>query len=57
MGISHLFFADDLMLFAEASENQIRLIMDCLNSFSEMSGLKVNLSKSLIFCSPKRVAG
>lgn len=26
--------------------------MDCLTSFSNSSGLKVNLSKSLIFCSP-----
>lgn len=52
MGVTHLFFADDLMLFGEATEGQIRRIMDCMNEFSADSGLCINLSKSLIFCSP-----
>lgn len=52
MGISHIFFADDLMLFAEAIEHQARVIMNCLDNFSKRSGLNINHAKSLIFCSP-----
>nr|BAE79385.1 unnamed protein product [Ipomoea batatas] len=56
-GISHLFFADDLMLFGEASEHQAQIMFDCLDSFSNASGLKVNFSKSLLFCSSNVNAG
>lgn len=48
----HIFFADDLMLFGEAMEHQVRTMMECLNRLNKTSGLKVNLSKSSqIFCS------
>nr|AIK35195.1 LINE-type retrotransposon LIb DNA [Ipomoea batatas] len=57
IGISHLFFADDLMLFGEATERQAKIMIDCLNTFSSTSGLQVNLSKSTIFCSPNLHAG
>lgn len=50
--VSHLFFADDLMIFGEASEYQAENMMRCLESFSTRSGLKINLSKSTLFCSP-----
>lgn len=33
--ISHLFFADDLMLFARASHDQMELIKHCINDFSD----------------------
>lgn len=46
--ISHLFFADDLVLFSEATEEQIHVIRDCLDSFSRASGQKVSFSKSHI---------
>lgn len=49
--ISHLFFTDGLMLFGEASEQQIRSIMCCVDNFSKQSCLKINLSKSLTYCS------
>lgn len=51
-GITHLFFVDDLMLFGEALVGQIKTIMKCMRVFSKASGLCINLSKSLIFCSP-----
>ena len=35
--LSRLFFADDLILFAEAFEDQTRTIMQCLNKFCSMS--------------------
>ncbi|XP_019168955.1 PREDICTED: uncharacterized protein LOC109164864 [Ipomoea nil] len=57
IGISHLFFADDLMLFGEAIERQAKVMSDCLDRLSRVSGLKVNLTKSQIFCSPNTGSG
>lgn len=54
--LSHLFFADDLVLFSEASQDQIEVIKEFLEVFSVASGQKVSLSKSHIFFS-KRLAG
>lgn len=51
-GVSHLFFADDLLLFSEASEQQINTIMACVKRFSALSDLSINLNKSLIYCLP-----
>lgn len=45
--VSHLAFADDLMLFARGDEPSICIIMDCLRDFEEKSGLKA--LKSSIF--------
>lgn len=45
--ISHLFFADDLLLFSEASEDQIACIKEGLERFCKTSGQKVNFNKSL----------
>lgn len=49
--LTHLFFADDLVLFAEASQDQIMVIKQCLERFSTASGQKVSLNKSQIFFS------
>lgn len=54
--ISHLIFADDLLLFAEASVDQMRIILDSLNSFCEASGQKINPEKTSIVFS-KNVTG
>ncbi|XP_062021276.1 uncharacterized protein LOC133737799 [Rosa rugosa] len=50
--VSHLFFGDDLMLFAEATHDQARILKQCLDIFCSLSGQAVNYEKSLIFCSP-----
>ncbi|CAL8168851.1 unnamed protein product [Prunus armeniaca] len=50
--VSHLFFADDLVLFAEATSNQARVLKNCLEVFCQASGQTVNFDKSAIFCSP-----
>ena len=47
--VSHLFFADDLILLAEASIDQIQVVMECLDQFCTLSGQKVSLNKSSIF--------
>ncbi|KAL9286103.1 putative RNA-directed DNA polymerase [Arabidopsis thaliana] len=49
--ISHICFADDLILFAEASVSQIRVIRRILETFCIASGQKVSLDKSKIFFS------
>lgn len=50
--ISHLFFADDLILFAEASKSQIDVIMECLNYFCAISGQVIRPAKEKLFVSP-----
>nr|KYP43190.1 Putative ribonuclease H protein At1g65750 family [Cajanus cajan] len=53
--LSHLLFADDILLFCHASEDQARLVASVLEEFSRSSGLKVNLTKSK-FVSSRRVS-
>lgn len=43
--ISHLFFVDDCLLFAQAKSNQVHLIKEELDAFCLASGLKVNIQK------------
>lgn len=50
--ISHLFFADDLILFAEASKSQIDVIMEYLNDFCAISGQVISPAKEKKFVSP-----
>ena len=49
---SHLFFADNLVLFAKADMKNCQSIRDTLDTFCELSGLKVNMTKSKVFFSP-----
>ena len=44
--ISHLLFADDVLLFTKAKKSQFRFITDLFDRFSRASGLKINISKS-----------
>ncbi|GKU90588.1 hypothetical protein SLEP1_g4569 [Rubroshorea leprosula] len=52
LALSHLFFADDLMLFCEASHSQLSMVTNCLKEFASYSGLEINLAKSKLFVSP-----
>lgn len=47
--LSHICFADDLILFSEASVAQVRAIRGVLETFCTASGQKVSLEKSKIF--------
>ncbi|KAG7555110.1 Reverse transcriptase domain [Arabidopsis suecica] len=49
--LSHICFADDLILFAEASVAQVQVIRKVLERFCVASGQKVSLEKSKIFFS------
>lgn len=47
----HLFFADDLPFFAEASTDQVEVMKSCLTKFSNASGWKINFANTLMFFS------
>ncbi|PKI53937.1 hypothetical protein CRG98_025639 [Punica granatum] len=47
--LTHLCFADDLLLFTNGSKESIIAILDVLNTFYHRSGLKLNPDKSEIF--------
>jgi hypothetical protein len=44
--ISHLQFADDLLIFSKANPTSATTILDCLASYQSWSGQKINYSKS-----------
>ncbi|GFZ16285.1 hypothetical protein Acr_25g0006940 [Actinidia rufa] len=47
--ISHLAYADDLVLFSRGDPTSVSLIMDKLNHFGDCSGLSINLTKSSFY--------
>lgn len=49
---SHLFFVDDLVLFAKAYRKNCYNIKETLNTFCELSGQKISLAKSKVYFSP-----
>ena len=49
---SHVFFADDLMLFPKANSKNCESIIEVLDNFCNLAGQKVNLTKSKILFSP-----
>ena len=49
---SHLFFADDLILFAKADWVNCATIRDVLDDFCELSGQSVSEAKSRVYFSP-----
>ena len=44
--VAHLLFADDTLIFYDASTNQIEYLRGILSSFEVVSGLHINLAKS-----------
>ncbi|KAG8389521.1 hypothetical protein BUALT_Bualt02G0238000 [Buddleja alternifolia] len=51
--ISHMFFADDIILAAKANEKSARSIQKTLDFFCKASGLKVSLAKSTVYFAPR----
>ena len=49
--LSHLFFADDLILFCKAEMSQVPLVQRVLNDFCQASSHKISSSKTKIFFS------
>ncbi|KAA3478765.1 Retrovirus-related Pol polyprotein LINE-1 [Gossypium australe] len=49
--VSHLFFADDLVIFCKAQMDQARFLENIVSLFCEISGHKISVRKSNIFFS------
>ena len=47
--ITHLAYADDLILFSRGDPTSVALLMDKIRHFGDCSGLKISLSKSSFF--------
>ena len=47
--LTHLEFDDDLLLFCRADVGSVGVLYSCLSEFFEMSGLRANMDKSLVF--------
>ncbi|KAL7215762.1 hypothetical protein ACSBR1_027827 [Camellia fascicularis] len=50
--LTHLLFADDLMLFGQANIKTCETIREVMDEFCCISGLKINTHKSKLFISP-----
>ena len=44
--VTHLFFADDTLIFCDASASQVEYLREILASFEAVSRLHINLAKS-----------
>ncbi|XP_020262713.1 uncharacterized protein LOC109838703 [Asparagus officinalis] len=51
LNITHLFFADDLLLFGKADMGSIARLYSCLQEFSSVSGLETNPNKCSVYIS------
>ncbi|CAN6722681.1 unnamed protein product [Malus baccata var. baccata] len=51
--ITHLFFADDSVVFGNATVDEARAVAEALKVYACGSGQEVNLTKSSVFFSPK----
>ncbi|XP_059638828.1 uncharacterized protein LOC132281108 [Cornus florida] len=49
LAITHLTFADDIMIFSHANIASIQILLNALNQFLSCSGLEINRIKSLAF--------
>lgn len=47
--LTHLIFADDLMLFHKETLDSVDRIMEALTDFSDVTGLVASIDKSRIF--------
>ncbi|CAA7024778.1 unnamed protein product [Microthlaspi erraticum] len=47
--LTHLSFADDMLIFFDGSPQSLKAILEVLSTFNEISGLALNPRKSLLF--------
>jgi hypothetical protein len=51
--ITHLFFADDSLMFCRANEVETKQVKDIISSYQQVSGQMVNFTKSELIFSKK----
>lgn len=49
LGITHLAYADDILLLSRGYFGSVSILMQCLNDFRDMAGLHTNVLKSNMF--------
>lgn len=49
LGLTHLVFADDLLVFCKGSLKSVNRVMGALTYFSVVTGIEANMIKSSIF--------
>lgn len=49
--ISHVLFADDIILFSKATHEQAYIMKESIEVFCKILGQRVNFDKSMVFCS------
>lgn len=54
--ITHLFFADDSIIFFKADPYTCRHVKDCLVCYERASGQVINFNKSALSCSPHTIS-
>jgi len=54
--ITNLLFADDSLLFCKATQNEVEVISEMLQTYTNASGQCINLEKSLVFFSNNTLA-
>lgn len=51
LGLTHLSFADDIMVFTDGRVRSIENILEVFNYFVKVSGLQISMEKSTIYYS------
>ena len=49
--VSHLFFADDCLLFSKADPNDCKAILEALSKYEQATGQQINRDKTKLFFS------
>lgn len=54
--LTHLSFADDILVFTDGSISSLRWVLEVMDQFASISGLHINASKSSIFAAGQSIA-
>ncbi|XP_073151835.1 uncharacterized protein [Henckelia pumila] len=49
LSITHLVYADDLLILAKGETQSVKIVLDCVDKFGKTAGLRANALKSNIF--------